>query len=185
MASAIRTAICPRRIRPHGSISTTIAAAAILCRVAMARTSIAGTVDATRPERSRRSISRDDNDITAKGTTNARRRSAGITIRTKPSGRLKRIWNGQRKHLQGASDLSSKRPSHVRRPAEWMDRSLTPAADPRETAHLRSRPPPNRRFSRVSLARADDPLRGAGIGRGHEACARRRPIDRAVGDHGR
>jgi hypothetical protein len=40
-----------------------------------------------RPDRSRRSISRDDNDIMAKGTTNAHRRSAGITIRTKPSDR--------------------------------------------------------------------------------------------------
>ena len=36
----------------------TIAAAATPCRVGMARTSIAGTVNATRPERSRRSIRR-------------------------------------------------------------------------------------------------------------------------------
>ena len=41
MACAIRTAICRRRIRPHGSISVPIAAAATPCRAGMARTSIA------------------------------------------------------------------------------------------------------------------------------------------------
>src|SRR5215207_42537 len=61
-------------------------------------------------------------------------------------------------------------------------RSLTPSADPRETAHLRSRPPPNRRFSWVSLARAGDPLRGAGIRQRREAPARYRRTVRAVGD---
>jgi hypothetical protein len=51
---AIRTAICPRRIRPEGGIrSATIGAAAIRCRAGTAPTSIAGTVNATRPERSR------------------------------------------------------------------------------------------------------------------------------------
>jgi hypothetical protein len=63
--------------------------------------------------------------------------------------------------------------------------SLTAPADPRETAHLRSRPAPKRRFSRVSLARADDPLRRAGIGRRREPCAWRRRIDRAVGGYRR
>ena len=55
--------------------------------VGMARTSIAGTVNATRPERSRCSIRRGVNGITANGTTNARRR-AGTTIGTEASGRL-------------------------------------------------------------------------------------------------
>ena len=58
---------------------------------------------------------------------------------------------------------------------------LTPAADPLEATHLRSPPPPSRRFSRVTLTRTDDQLRGACIGRRHQPRARRR-IDRAVGD---
>ena len=62
-----------------------IAAAATPCRAGMARTSIAGTVNATRPERSRRSISRGVSSITATGTTDARRR-AGTTIGTEASG---------------------------------------------------------------------------------------------------
>ena len=81
MASAIRTAICRRRRRPQGNIRVTIAAAATRWHVGMARTSIAGTVNATRPERSRRSIRRGVNGITANGIINARRK-AGTTIGT-------------------------------------------------------------------------------------------------------
>jgi len=89
MASAIRTALCPRRIRPQGNILITIAVAATLFHVGMARTSIAGTDSATRPERSRRSFSRGVSSITVTGTTDARRR-AGTTIRTEAAGRLDR-----------------------------------------------------------------------------------------------
>jgi hypothetical protein len=62
-------------------------------------------------------------------------------------------------------------------------RSLTPAADPRKITYLRSCSPPDRRFSRLSRARADNPLRRARIGRRREPCAWRRRIDCAVGGY--
>ena len=57
---------------------------------------------------------------------------------------------------------------------------LAPPADALEAAHLRRPPPPGRRLARVTPARADDPLRGARIGRRHHA--RRRGTDRVGRD---
>ena len=84
MASATRTAICRRRIRPPDStnINVTIAAADTLFPAATAPTSIFGTGYATRTERYRRSFSRDVSAITAAtGTTNVVR-NADTTIPT-------------------------------------------------------------------------------------------------------
>src|SRR5215207_9570716 len=78
MACAIRTAICRRRSRPQGNIRVTIAAAATLCNVGMARTSIVGTVNATQPERSRRSIRK----VAAITAAEAMKVAAATTIRT-------------------------------------------------------------------------------------------------------
>ena len=76
-----------------------------------------------------------------------------------------------------------------RRPSSWavvprrraQFDPLAPAADPLEATHLCWPPPPSRRLARVTSTRTDDQLRGACVGRRHQARARRR-IDRAVGD---
>ena len=70
-------------------------------------------------------------------------------------------------------------------PRHGQQFELAPAADAFEAAHLRRPPPSNRRLARVTPARAGDPLRGACIGRRHQARARRRRVDRAGGDRRR
>jgi len=98
--------------------------------------------------------------------------------------------SGRRKLFRGRPDIeisafrrdTQKNSGAIRRKNHI---SLAPPADAREAAHLRSRPPPSRWFSRISLVRADDPLRGACIRRRRKPCAWCRRIDRAVGRYRR
>ena len=102
--------------------------------------------------------------------------------------------NGTEAVSAGASALLRRRrilrtPSATSVLLSRLDRTipiaLTAAADPRERTYLRAATLANRRLSWLRLTRADDALRGAGIGLRHHPRPRRRRIDRPIGSRRR